>query len=643
MPLARSIDRTNAQTDQQAQSNDTPAPIRDVGPVEVISSTIKSTAVNVDESLEVADSARILHTMETDTLQLQASGGDTNWYGEIIAWFGSLFNVLLSIYLIGAIVCASRYAFGYSRLLAIKRRAVPLVGDRAELIQRAVDQLSLKRTPDVRVCDGVSIPMVMGFVRPTVLLPGSFSHWTDDECWATLIHELTHIKRLDMLGQLLAVALRIVYWFHPVSRFLDRKLAEAREWATDQQVIQSGIDASRYAACLLEIVARSSRTSLLPERVRRLVIPMCAEKLEERLRRTLQVSTDNQRSKSWALPVSLLAMLAVVALTTVRLGRAEAQEQKNNADTSNTASANTDASPNVRDESSIVKRCWDADVVKLTGDAFAKVLTIRGKVINADGSPASGATVLLRESCISRNTIEHRKARPLVGTNINPPPEDKFCEILAKVKADSEGRYEFVDVKAPAYPEDYRNSWSGDVVAMHPEHGIGVYALSRSEEFRPQVSNAIIQLRPTGTISGVVKSPTGTPLPNAKVRIASIEEPKDGLSRMIEGMELWGGQLEPHTTTDQEGRFEFSGVPAGYVANILVQHPEWLFRNLRVATDPSVPLGVHDFLGGKSVVHAPPVEFIGSEGVVLTGFVQDAAGLPLSGLRSVLVVSPPYY
>src|SRR5580698_1714733 len=61
-------------------------------------------------------------------------------------------------------------------------------------------------------------PVVMGLVRPTVVVPSDFrSRYTPQEQALILAHEQTHVRRGDLVANLLCSLIRCVLWFNPLT------------------------------------------------------------------------------------------------------------------------------------------------------------------------------------------------------------------------------------------------------------------------------------------------------------------------------------------------------------------------------------------------------------------------------------------
>jgi TonB family protein len=95
-------------------------------------------------------------------------------------------------------------------------------------------------------------------VRPRIVLPSDAVGWDDDRARAVLAHELAHVQRGDWGVQLVAEALRAVFWFNPLAWIVARRLRDEGERACDDVVLRTGMRDATYAAHLLDI-ARAGR------------------------------------------------------------------------------------------------------------------------------------------------------------------------------------------------------------------------------------------------------------------------------------------------------------------------------------------------------------------------------------------------
>lgn len=95
--------------------------------------------------------------------------------------------------------------------------------------------------------------MTGGFRNPVILLPASSATWDSERRRVVLMHELVHIRRRDVLRQLMSGIVLALYWFHPLSWLASRYAAISREEACDERVLELGSRPSEYARHLMSL------------------------------------------------------------------------------------------------------------------------------------------------------------------------------------------------------------------------------------------------------------------------------------------------------------------------------------------------------------------------------------------------------
>lgn len=80
-------------------------------------------------------------------------------------------------------------------------------------------------------------PMLVGFFRPTILLPSE--QVPDSDARFILAHELTHFRRKDLWKKLLVLMVRCVHWFNPIVYLLNRDFSRWLETSCDEYVVSS--------------------------------------------------------------------------------------------------------------------------------------------------------------------------------------------------------------------------------------------------------------------------------------------------------------------------------------------------------------------------------------------------------------------
>ncbi|HEY1899886.1 MAG TPA: M56 family metallopeptidase [Steroidobacteraceae bacterium] len=203
---------------------------------------------------------------------------------------------LLGVYALGALICLTRLITGLILTLVLCRRALPVEADWAQ-------------GRNIRASAALKGPASLGRV---ILLPADYPCWSPVKREAVLAHEEAHIARGDFFVQLAAAIHRALFWFSPFAWWLQSKLSEIAETASDEAAIRRLDDRVSYAEILVE-VARGAQPP-------RLIIAMAKGPLiQERIDRILSAAPGQQPS----LPVRVL-IVAALSLTVLGVASADA-------------------------------------------------------------------------------------------------------------------------------------------------------------------------------------------------------------------------------------------------------------------------------------------------------------------------------
>ena len=168
---------------------------------------------------------------------------------------GQLFRLILLFWGLGTLLVVVNLLGGLTRLAWISARSTPIAsGEWGQTVRRICAQLGIARRVQVFECHNTaSMPLTWGMLRPRILLPAGATEWSAERREVVLSHELAHIARRDWFLQICAELARGLYWFHPLAWFAAASLRRESERACDDSVLNSGVEASRYAKQLLEL------------------------------------------------------------------------------------------------------------------------------------------------------------------------------------------------------------------------------------------------------------------------------------------------------------------------------------------------------------------------------------------------------
>lgn len=158
------------------------------------------------------------------------------------------------LWLVGVVACVSRYAIAFALLRRELKRCRPLSEDETHSFRTLAEKLELGRRVDFVETRQSSVPATCGWLHPVVLLPAAdILSMTAADRKAMVLHELAHIWRRDSLTYQLRCLLRLVYFFHPIIIWLDRRLTDESEKAADEIAATVLGDRKQYASALLRL------------------------------------------------------------------------------------------------------------------------------------------------------------------------------------------------------------------------------------------------------------------------------------------------------------------------------------------------------------------------------------------------------
>jgi beta-lactamase regulating signal transducer with metallopeptidase domain len=126
----------------------------------------------------------------------------------------------------------------------------------------------------------IEVPMVIGWLRPVILIPASaLSGLTPEQLEAILAHELAHVRRYDYLVNTFQNAVETLLFYHPAVWWISRCIREEREHCCDDLVVRVCGDRVTYARALVTLeeargfprLAFAATGGSLLHRVRRLL------------------------------------------------------------------------------------------------------------------------------------------------------------------------------------------------------------------------------------------------------------------------------------------------------------------------------------------------------------------------------------
>lgn len=217
-------------------------------------------------------------------------------------------EVLALVWLGGALVLLVWKATSYRSFSRCLRAGCRAVEDPAQLdlLSRIGEELGVRRPVELYENPLAASPMLLGLFRPCVVLPSAAMAEADFR--HTVLHELTHYRRRDLLYKWLVQLTVCLHWFNPLVWVMAREIDRACELACDEAVLQALAPEERraYGDTLLRTLETGGGYHAVPGSAG---LGESTELLKERLSAIMKF----KKSSKWT---ALLSLLLAAALTT---------------------------------------------------------------------------------------------------------------------------------------------------------------------------------------------------------------------------------------------------------------------------------------------------------------------------------------
>lgn len=219
----------------------------------------------------VYQNARQIVSVEFDTAAWVRTASDRTFYlldksqPAFLDRFEAYTPLVFWLYL-GGVTILSVYALtSWFNIYKLKRRSNvepdPKWQDR---LNTMMQEYGFRKAVTVRVSDKVSVPAVVGFLKPWILLPAAmFFSMTTDQIEAIFLHELYHIRRNDHLVNALQNLLEILFFYHPLTWWISKHIRKLREECVDEWVVAETGKPLVYAGALISL--EETRSTTVPQ------------------------------------------------------------------------------------------------------------------------------------------------------------------------------------------------------------------------------------------------------------------------------------------------------------------------------------------------------------------------------------------
>ncbi|MFM9962448.1 MAG: M56 family metallopeptidase [Planctomycetaceae bacterium] len=253
-------------------------------------------------------------------------------------WWQEFAPHLTTAYLCGVALMLLRLVVGLWGGRRLRRR-VHLIDDSALLdaMRRQATALGLKLLPVLAYCERVTVPTVVGVLKPMILLPVTLaSGLSPEQIESVLAHELAHLRRYDHLVNLLQRVIESLLFAHPAVWWVSHRIRDEREHCCDDLVVACGAMPLDYAKSLLR-VAELSRAPRLGRSIAAVSLLVTGDKpsnLRQRIARLLgESATPALRISPRVLTLSAAVVLAGLVILLQSVASNDQSASSNDDDT----------------------------------------------------------------------------------------------------------------------------------------------------------------------------------------------------------------------------------------------------------------------------------------------------------------------
>lgn len=233
-----------------------------------------------------------------------------------------LFPYLVLLYGLGVSIQSIVVLQGYRKVQLLKKAVhLEIPEDWSLLLKELTGKLKISRKVNFYLSGHVSVPVVIGYLKPVVLFPVALVTQMDiRQVEAILIHELSHIRRNDYFFNMMKTMIDTLLFFNPFVWLMGRFIAIEREHACDDLVVALTKQPLNYAHALLqlELIADNSTPAFA------LAATGKGQHLYQRIKRITDMKTNYTNSKQKIFAVSL-TIATIFSLAWISPAKSEKQ------------------------------------------------------------------------------------------------------------------------------------------------------------------------------------------------------------------------------------------------------------------------------------------------------------------------------
>lgn len=249
------------------------------------------------------------------------NGSQGSFISGIIAAINQYSYIIITVWLAFVFIRCFQLIISVARLERMRSvHTFPISAFWDARIQELSRKMNITSRVTLRLSKMVNVPCVVGFFKPTILIPFSLlSGLTQQQIEAILIHELAHIRRRDFYVNILQGVVGVIYFFNPALIWVSAQIRKERENCCDDIVLQGTSDKATFIKALVSFQEYNMR---IPN-----YAPALAGRKRPLLARIERMITNTNKTLSSMEKLTLVSIICILSLSLLSFSRSAADNK----------------------------------------------------------------------------------------------------------------------------------------------------------------------------------------------------------------------------------------------------------------------------------------------------------------------------
>jgi beta-lactamase regulating signal transducer with metallopeptidase domain len=195
------------------------------------------------------------------------------------------FPLIVNVWILGVFIFILKFVLSFFYTCRLRKINTKNISEEwLDKFLKLQEQLRINRTVSYIESQLVKIPLVLGYLKPVVVIPVELlSGMPLNQIEAVIAHELAHIRRNDYIFNVFQTIIETLFFFHPAIWYISSQIRKERENCCDDMALTVCEGSLVYAKALVSVqeftlnrhysaVAFSGRKKHLLNRIKRMIM-----------------------------------------------------------------------------------------------------------------------------------------------------------------------------------------------------------------------------------------------------------------------------------------------------------------------------------------------------------------------------------